>query len=148
MTPQPPRAAEVSGLPRPVSMLCGAPNLARHRITRSRHKETAATTIYLSSVCYIDFNLITPREFPKITSTETAPDPRLFRRPNNRSHIPLRHLVCAQHHLPILVMAQLVPLPEVERLSTSVIRILGGNPGKVRAPTFVSRESAMPAFQR
>lgn len=29
---------------------------------------------------------------------------------------------------------QLVPLPEVERLSTSVIRILAGNPGKV-SPT-------------
>jgi hypothetical protein len=26
---------------------------------------------------------------------------------------------------------QLVPLPEVERLSTTVIRILAGNPGKV-----------------
>lgn len=29
---------------------------------------------------------------------------------------------------------QLVPLPEVERLSASVIRILGGNPGKVGLP--------------
>ena len=29
---------------------------------------------------------------------------------------------------------QLVQLPEVERLSSSVIRILGGNPGKVSSP--------------
>ena len=30
---------------------------------------------------------------------------------------------------------QLVALPEIERLSASVIRILGGNPGKVRITT-------------
>lgn len=37
---------------------------------------------------------------------------------------------------------QLVPLPEVERLSASVIRILGGNPGKVglRSQTWVGHE--------
>jgi hypothetical protein len=32
---------------------------------------------------------------------------------------------------------QLVPLPEVERLSTTVIRILAGNPGKV-SPSYLA----------
>ncbi|KAL3475481.1 beta-lactamase-like protein [Aspergillus californicus] len=34
-------------------------------------------------------------------------------------------------------MAQLVPLPEVERLSASVVRILGANPGKVGTNTYL-----------
>jgi hypothetical protein len=33
--------------------------------------------------------------------------------------------------------AQLVKLPEVERLSASVVRILGGNPGKVSSLLFI-----------
>lgn len=43
----------------------------------------------------------------------------------------MRLLLTPQHHLQPLKMAlQLVPLPEVERLSPAVIRILGGNPSK------------------
>lgn len=34
------------------------------------------------------------------------------------------------HHNPLKMALQLVPLPEVERLSPAVIRILGGNPSK------------------
>jgi len=33
-----------------------------------------------------------------------------------------------------IMATQLIPLPEVERLSSSVIRILGGNPGKASLP--------------
>jgi len=32
---------------------------------------------------------------------------------------------------------QLVPLPEIERLSASVVRILAGNPGKVSSITLI-----------
>lgn len=31
---------------------------------------------------------------------------------------------------------QLIPLPEVERLSASVVRVLAGNPGKVSGLSF------------
>ena len=42
---------------------------------------------------------------------------------------------------------QLVPLPEVERLSAVVIRILGGNPGKVSISALALRQSPIDTHQ-
>lgn len=41
---------------------------------------------------------------------------------------------------------QLIPLPEVERLSASVLRILGGNPGKVGIQTHYRAQKLTPRY--
>lgn len=69
---------------------------------------------------------------PLLTSTfaeATFPgDDANLRSPKNHSYGSIKSL---QQFL-FKMATQLVPLREVERLSSSVIRILGGNPGKVR----------------
>lgn len=68
-----------------------------------------------------------------------SPSAKLFCRGYNYSSLcaglPSPHADKTKRCVRTLHMAPFVELPEVERLSPLVIRILGGNPGKVRSTT-------------
>jgi hypothetical protein len=51
-------------------------------------------------------------------------------------NVPRWFIHCTSHRLYSKMTEKLVPLPAVEKLSSRVIRVLGGNPSKVSVSSF------------